>query len=239
MEIINKKDNELVFKAKIDESLANSIRRYVGEVPVLAVDVVEISKNDSPLYDETIAHRIGLIPIKTEKEVTEKTEGKLKLSVKKEGEVNSGELSGNVDVVYDKIPITILSKDQELELTANVKTGKGSEHAKFSPGLIFYRGVAEISMDKEFKEEVQRTCPGNEVKEKGDKIVIIDDKEKEICDVCEGICERAKKEAETNYTDELIINVESFGQLDVKDIFKKSVDVLKKDLTEVGKKISK
>ena len=94
-------------------------------------------------------------------------------------------------------------------------------------------------MDKEFREEVQRTCPGNEVKEKGDKIILIDDKEKEICDVCEGICERAKKEAETTYGDELILNIESFGQLDSKDIFKKSIDALKKDLNEVGKKVSK
>ncbi|MCK4647381.1 DNA-directed RNA polymerase subunit D [Candidatus Pacearchaeota archaeon] len=237
MEIINQKDNKLIFKAKIDESLANAIRRYVGEIPVLAVEEVEISKNDSPLYDETISHRIGLIPIKTDKEINEKTEAKLKLSVKREGEVYSGELKGDVEGVYDKIPITILTKNQELELTANVRAGKGDEHARFSPGLIFYRGVAEIIMDKEFRGEIQKVCLDNEIKEKGDKIIVIDDKEKEVCDVCEGICERAKKKAETNYNDELIINIESFGQLDVKDIFKKSIGALRKDLNEVSKKI--
>ncbi len=237
MEIINKKDDKIIFKAKIDESLANAIRRYVGEIPVLAVDEVEISKNDSPLYDETISHRIGLIPIKTDQEINKKTEGKLKLSVKREGEVYSGELTGNVKVVYDKIPITILTKDQKLELTANIRAGKGDEHARFSPGLMFYRGVAEIIMDKEFRGEIQKICLGNEIKEKGDKIIVIDDKEKEICDVCEGICERAKKKSETNYGDELIISIESFGQIDAKDIFKKSIIVLKKDLAEVSKKI--
>jgi len=237
MEIINKKDNKLVFKAKIDDSLANAIRRCVGEIPTLAVDEVEISKNDSPLYDETISHRIGLVPIKFSKEINEKTGAKLKLSVKKEGKVYSGELKGNVDVVYDKIPITILTKDQELELIATVKFGKGDEHARFSPGLMFYREVAELTMDKEFKEEIQKICSTNEIKEKGDKIIVIDDKEKEICDICEGISERAKKKAETNYRDELIISLESFGQIDTKDIFKKSIAALKKDLTEVSKKI--
>ncbi|HDL75052.1 MAG TPA: DNA-directed RNA polymerase subunit D [bacterium] len=237
MEIIKKKDDKIIFKAKIGESLANAIRRYVGEILVLAVDEVEISKNDSPLYDETIAHRIGLIPVKTDKEINVKTEGKLKLSVKGEGKVYSGELKGNVDVVYDKIPITILTKNQELELIANIKAGKGEEHAKFYPGLIFYRGVAEITMDKEFRGEIQKLCPDNEVKEKGDKIIVVDDKEKEICDVCEGICEKAKKKSETNYRDELIINIESFGQLDAKNIFKKSISALKKDLAEVSKKI--
>ena len=154
MELINKKDDKLIFKAKIDESLANAVRRYVGEIPVLAVDEVEISKNDSPLYDETIAHRIGLIPIKTDKAITKETKGKLKLSVKKEGEVYSEELKGNVKIAFDKIPITILTKDQELELVADVMAGKGDVHAKFSPGLVFYRGLAEITMDKDRKSVV-------------------------------------------------------------------------------------
>jgi DNA-directed RNA polymerase subunit D len=237
METINKKDTKLIFKAEIEESLANAIRRYVGEIPTLAVDDVEISKNDSPLYDETISHRIGLIPIKTDKDVNEKTKAKLKLSIKKEGKVYSGELKGDVEVVYGKIPITILTKDQELELIANVRAGRGDEHARFSPGVMFYRGVAEITMDKEFKEEVRQICPANEIKEKGDKIIVLDDKEKEVCDICEGLSERAKKKSETDYKNELIITIESFGQVDVKDIFKKSIKVLKKDLAEVSKKV--
>ena len=237
MELVNKKNNKIVFKAEIEESLANAIRRYIGEIPILAVDEVEISKNDSPLYDETISHRIGLIPIKTDKVVTEKTKGQLKLSVKKDGTVNSGELKGDVDIVYDNIPITILTKGQELELSASVKSGKGNEHARFSPGLMFYRSMAEITMDKEFIEEVKKVCPNNEIREKGNKIIVIDDKEKGICDVCEGICEGKKEKSETNYGDELIISIEPFGQIDAREIFKKSINAIRKDLTEVSKKI--
>ncbi len=237
MEIINKKNDALVFKAEMEESLANTLRRYLNEISVLAIDDVEIVKNDSPLYDETIAHRIGLIPIKTGKEVNEKTQGNLKLSVKKEGKVYSGDFDGSVEVVYDKIPITILAKDQEVELTVDVRAGKGKEHARFSPGLMFYRRSAEITMKKEFKEEVKKICSENEIKEKGDKIIVIDDKTKEVCDLCEGICERAKEKSETTYGKELILNVESFGQMEPADIFKKSIATLKKDLTEISKKI--
>ncbi len=237
MELVNKKDNKFVFKTEIEESLANAIRRYVGEIPILAVEDMEISKNDSPLYDETVAHRIGLVPLKAEKVVTEKTEGKLKLSVKKEGAINSEELKGDFDVVYGNIPITILSKGQELELVANVKSGKGSKHAKFSPGLMFYRNASEITMGKEFATEIKKSCPKNEIKEKGDKLIIIDDKEKEILDFCEGICERAGKKSEINYGKDLIVSLESFGQIDVKDIFNKSIDALRKDLAEISKKI--
>ncbi len=237
MELVNEKDNKFVFKAEIEESLANAIRRYIEEILILAVEDVEISKNDSPLYDETIAHRIGLTPLKAENVVTEKTEGKLKLGVKKEGIVNSEELRGDFDVVYGNIPITILSKGQELELVANVKPGRGSKHARFSPGLMFYRNASEITMDKEFAAEIKKTFPKNEIKDKGNKLVIIDDKEKEILDFCEGICERAGKKSEINYGKELIVSLESFGQMNVRDIFKKSIDVLKKDLAEISKKL--
>jgi len=64
MELIEKKENQITFIAEADERLMNSIRRYVNQIPVLAFDEVVISRNDSPLYDETIAHRMGLIPLK-------------------------------------------------------------------------------------------------------------------------------------------------------------------------------
>ena len=64
MEIIERKENQITFRAEISDSLANAVRRYINQIPILAIDEVEIYKNDSPLYDETVAHRIGLIPLK-------------------------------------------------------------------------------------------------------------------------------------------------------------------------------
>lgn len=236
MQIINKKDNQVVFKIETDETIANSIRRYLSEIPILAIDEVEIFKNDSPLYDETIAHRMGLIPLKMEKLSKEDS---LKLVSKKEGIVYSGEIQGAIKPVYDKIPITSLNKGQELEIVANVKFGKGKEHSKFSPGLMFYRNVSEIKIDKSFYNELKRACPNTDIQEKGDKLIIIDDKQKEICDVCEGICEKVGKKAEVEIRNELVITLESFGQLKPEEIFKKSIDELKKDLSDFLKKIEK
>ena len=136
MKIMNKKDKQIEFIAETVESLANAVRRYLNQIPVIAVDEVEISKNDSPLYGETIAHRIGLIPLKMDKLISEKTIVKLKLSAKKEGIVYSGELTGGVKVVYDKIPITSLKKGQELEIVAIAKVGKGNKHSKISPRIM-------------------------------------------------------------------------------------------------------
>ena len=62
-----------------------------------------------------------------------------------------------------------------------------------------------------------------------------------MCDVCIELCEKiGKKDAiSINPTNELIITVESFGQLDVKEIFKRSIEELKKDLKEISSLISK
>ena len=236
MKLIEKTKDQLVFSAEMDESIANAIRRYVGQIPIIAADELEISRNDSPLYDETIAHRVGLIPLKMDKSAEK---GKLKLNVKKEGTVYSGDIKGHPEVIYKNIPITTLDKGQELEFTATVRLGKGVEHAKFSPGLMFYRDSVEISMDREFLDEVKKIFPDAEIKEKAGKIVILDDKKREMVDVCEGICNKKKKKAEITSKNELIITIESFGQMDAKDMFKESIDVLKKDLASVTKAIDK
>ena len=237
MEKVEKKENRLIFRAGIEESLANAIRRYLNQVPVLAIDEVEIIKNGSALYDEVVAHRLGLIPLKMDKMITEKNRGKLKLAIKKEGFVNSGELKGNVKTVYDNIPITFLDKDQEIELVGITKAGKGVEHVKFSPGLMFYRNITKTKIDRNLFEEIKKICPDCNFEEKGDKITLIDDGAKEVADIIEGLANKADKKAEVEVEKDLIITLESFGQMDTKDIFTKSIEALKKDLAELSKKI--
>lgn len=187
----------MIFEAGASSSLINAIRRYVLEVPTLAIDEIEVFKNDSPLYDEMIAHRLGLITIKMSKSLSEKNTPRFKLSVKKEGTVHAKDLRGGMDVIFPNTPITVLGKGQELEIVAETKIGKGKEHSKFSPGIIFYREAGDIDGDKEDSSDSKKNS--------GD----------------------------------LVITVESFGQMGVKDIFLDSVKELKKDLTEFSKKVSK
>ncbi|MBI4116951.1 DNA-directed RNA polymerase subunit D [Candidatus Pacearchaeota archaeon] len=237
MKIIEKNENKIVFEADIKDVLANAIRRYVNHIPTLAVDEIEISKNDSPLYDEMIANRIGLIPLKADK--SGKKEPKIKLNVSKEGMVYSEEMKGEAKPSYDRIPITYLNKEQELELEASTKIGTGIEHSKFSPGMIFYRNVSEISMDKKMKEKIKAMIPNSEIKEKGNKISVLDNGKKEIVDLCESICNEDGEKPEIEIKDELIITVESFGQISPEEIFKKSIEELEKDLSEISKKMEK
>jgi DNA-directed RNA polymerase subunit D len=240
MKIINKKDKQITFTAEIDESLANSVRRYLNQIQVIAIDEIEISKNDSPLYDETIAHRIGLIPLKMDKLMDAKTVIKLKLIAKKEGMVYSGELTGKIKVVHDQIPITSLKKGQELEIIATAKVGKGSKHSKFSPGLMFYKNVVDIQIDKNCPQEVINICPQKILKTENGKIIVEDNYKCDMCEACVELCKKQGKDSiKLIPTKELTITLESFGQLTIEEIFKKSIEALKKDLTIVAKKINK
>ena len=61
----------------IDASLANALRRIMlSEVPSMAIETVHIFENSSILHDETLAHRLGLIPIYADpNQFQEKKEG--------------------------------------------------------------------------------------------------------------------------------------------------------------------
>ena len=104
---------------------------------------------------------------------------------------------------------------------------------------MFYRNLSEITIDKEFYGEIKRVFPDANIKEKGNKIIILDDKKKDLADFCEGIANKHKKKAEINSKGELIITLESFGQMSVENIFKKSVETLKKDFSSLAKEIGK
>ena len=236
MKQIKKTNDQIVFSSDMGISLANSIRRYFNNVPVVAIDELEISKNESPLYDETIAHRVGLVPLKMGKG---KVSDKITLDVKRQGIVYSGDFKGGPEPVYETIPLTTLDKGQEIKFKATLKKGKGIEHSKFSPGIMFYRNLVSLTVDKEFYDEIKRVCPENEIKEKGQKIIIRDDMAKEIADVCEGIVNKGGKKAEIEDKGELVITVESFGQMKTKDIFLEAINVLKSDLKNISKDVKK
>ncbi len=222
MKLLKKSDEKIIFVTKIDETFANSIRRASFEVPILAIDEVEFYKNDSILYDEVLALRLGLIPLKTPDDMNLKEDcsckGKgcakctiqLKLQSVGEKTIYASELKGKVEVIYPKMPITKLEEGQELEFVATATLGKGIQHSKYVPGLVYYRNLV-----------VCKNCKSSHE--------ITDEKEEDIneCDIC------SKKNDELYQGKELVIFIESWGQIKAKDIFLKSVKAIKENLKDL------
>ena len=157
-----------------DLPLINAIRRAAyTDVPVMAVDVVEVFENNTVLYDEIIAHRLGLIPL-TSKEALQKYKRPeecekaelgdpncyvvLRLEIetgpREERIVYSGDLeTSDPDVrpVFDNMPIVVMAPDQRLRLQAYARLGYGREHAKWMPVSVAahrYLPILEFNLDE-------------------------------------------------------------------------------------------
>ena len=171
IEVLEKDDKNMRLLIRgVNVPFMNALRRIVNaEVPCMAVDEAVMIENSSILQDEIIAHRLGLIPLKTDldsynlpEECPCKSEFgcnlcrvTLTLDVEsKEGTrtVYSGELkSENPDVmpVSNKIPIIKLAKEQKLRLEAYARLGKGKTHAKWQPvSMCTYKYLPKIEIDK-------------------------------------------------------------------------------------------
>lgn len=234
MEIIKNTAEEIAFTSGMNISLANAIRRSTGEIPILAVSEADIYKNDSVLYDEIITHRLGLLPLKNQK-MKEGEVIEMKMKVKGKGDsfmVLAKELDG--DVVYPDTPIVLLSEGQKIELVAKAKIGKGNDHARFMPGLVFYKHLAKIKISGEGEKQTELAELYPEVFEKfGDKIKV---KNAAACDLDQ---EDMKNYPGVNisFDDTLVFSIESWGQIDAKEIFTESCKILKENLSEISKAI--
>jgi len=141
----------------MDRSYANAVRRFcIAEVPSMAIDDVVILENSSVLYDEILAHRLGMIPIKTDLDRYNLPEdcdcgnplgchkcrvlfvldakGKDKVSTVYSGDLVSEDRE--VRPVSESIPLVKLVQGQSVKLEAYARLGRGKEHAKWQPCTV-------------------------------------------------------------------------------------------------------
>tara|TARA_Y100000310_G_scaffold345284_1_gene463419 strand:+ start:8957 stop:9658 length:702 start_codon:yes stop_codon:yes gene_type:complete len=232
MQTILNTPEKLILKIDANEPLANAIRRSLSEIPTLAIDDVEIFKNDSALYDEVLAHRLGLVPIKTEKSMSDKTKIDFKLSVKGPGVVYSGDLKGPGDIIYDKIPLTLLNENHKVELVATATLGVGLQHAKFKPGLCYYSHLLEIKSSPEIDKIIQSAKTKSRISpEKKGTTWFCDLPDATVANI-----QKIDKEAVKD-SNELLFVIESFGQIPAKDILLGATKALSSNLDNFSKKI--
>lgn len=258
LKILEKKGNNLTFViSKTNSAFVNTLRRLIiDEVPTMAIEDVEFKKNDSVLYDEMIAHRLGLIPLTTDlkgynlpEKCTCKGEGcakcevHLTLKTKASGVIDANKLKSKdpkIAPVHEEMPITKLLEEQELELVATAKLGKGKEHAKWSPGLAFFKQKPVIEIkDADKAVDAVKLCPVDVFELRKGKAAVNTDNEMNchLCMACVDACPNAisVKGDDESY----IFTIESWGQLKPKDIAKQAIVELNEKVEEFKQLISK
>ncbi len=244
-------NNKMFFElGGVDISYANTLRRLcMDEVPVMAVEEVEFRKNDSGLYDEIIAHRLGLLPLKTDlksynlpSECKCKGKGcarcqlKMTLKAKGPGTVYASDIKSKdpkIKPVYPRTPIAKLDEGQKLELEATAILGLGKEHTKWSPCLAYYKEMADIRIKKQpdNKNEIVERCPESIFEIKDDKLVV-NKKKAADCSLCDECVEISNNNIEVKPKQEFLMTIESWGQLEPKEIVRTAIKNYDKQLDE-------
>ncbi|MFT7615225.1 MAG: DNA-directed RNA polymerase subunit D [Candidatus Woesearchaeota archaeon] len=207
---------------KTTPAYVNSLRRAViSLVPSLAIEDVQIYENNSALYDEIVALRLGLLPLTTDLKSYELPESydtttftaasSVKLSLEAQGPctVTADQLvtkDPKVVCAFPKMPIVLLLKGQSIKLEATAVLGQGKTHYKWAPGTAYYQHVPVVN-----KKDV---LPKD----------LAEKKSQEVLD-----------EDATTKEDEFIFTIESWGQLSPKDIMVEALTQLNTELSNISK----
>jgi len=254
IEILEESEFKIKFILKnASPALANSFRRAMkAEVPTMAVDYVDIYLNSSYFYDEVIAHRLAMVPIKTyldrfnmQHECACGGEGcpncqiSFRLNVEGPKVVYSGDfISDDPEVVFaiDNIPVLELFEGQQLMLEAVARLGTGREHAKFQPvSVCVYKIIPEIEINENCNGcgECIEACPRNVFEKEGDRVKVKDLMACSICEECVEVCEmNAINVKETN---NFLFTVEGTGALPVREVMRKALEILRSKAEEMNK----
>ncbi len=148
LQIINQDEQKISVKLQgMPLQYANAIRRIcLNGIPIFAIDTVDILENSSILADEGIAHRLGLIPLKTELSSIESNIESDKIMLTLDSgdttetrTVFSDEIKSQDDIIKpisEKIPIVTLAPNQRIKFEAHARLGRGTEHAKWNSSNI-------------------------------------------------------------------------------------------------------
>lgn len=224
-----------------DAALLNSLRRAaLNYVPTLAIENVSIYENSSILFDEFLAHRLGLLPVKMDLRHYKKGD-KIKLLLQAEGPgmVYAKDIKctdPKIEIVDKKIPLVKLNKGQKIKAEMEALVGEGKEHTKWQPAIIGYRNLPIIASGKECDqcEACIKACPVNVLEIKARKVVLKDPLGCILCGKCRDVC---RKEALTLDIDKdsFIFNIESHGTLSNSEILSAAVKELESKIKDFQK----
>lgn len=266
LEVLEKNDSKLVFVVSgISIEMINAIRRIIlSQIPVMAIDEVIILKNDSPLYDEIVAHRLGLIPLKTNLDIYNLPRDcecggygcalcqvsltcEITNTTNKSMIINSGELKSNdpdIIPVHNEIPILKIDKNSKVIIEAYAILGTGKDHAKFSAvSNCVYRFYPVIEFDESKLTDIEelnlivKMCPEKLFELSNKKLKLKDDYWK-TCTLCKSCKENSEGKIKVSWKDTTyIFTLESDGVLPFDVIIKKAFEIFLNKISEFTEKL--
>jgi len=257
IEILNENEKEMSFVLRDSTvAFANALRRaMLNEVPTMAIDVVTFHENSSALYDEILAHRLGLIPLRFPLDVYNmknecKCKGKgcsrcevkilfdsKKLRKERKNQeklvVTAGDLEYSDKEVYPvskDIAIVELLPGQELKFEATAVLGLGKEHAKWQASNTSYKMLPVVKISSSKCNQCGacvNVCPRGVFEKKGEKVVVKQADACILCKACVDVCENRAITVEGSESD-FVFTVETTSGLTPREILKSALSSLKK-----------
>jgi len=240
----------------VSSSFANALRRSIlAEVPVLAIDDVNIYENTSVLFDEQLSLRMGLIPLKTDlksyslpEECTCKGEGcpscQLSLTLSAEGPkiVYSGDLVSTdpkVQPADPMIPIVELKEKHKVVVEAIARLGTGRKHSKWQAGVASgYKNMPVLTIGEcDYCGKCVEVCPRNILKMNGNKIKVVDIIECSMCTLCEEACDMGSIRVSSD-PESFVMTFETTGALTAAELGIEAANSIKKRAEQLSEILS-
>jgi len=266
IQILEKTDEYMRFIVSgVNVPFVNALRRIMlTEVPTMAIDEIVILENSSILNDEILAHRIGLIPIKTDLDsyglpeeckcesefgcnlcrssLTLETEATDKTLT-----VYSGDMKPeNPDIapVSDKIPLVKLAPEQRVKFEAYARLGKGRKHAKWQPvSMCTYTHLPEVKIDAKRCDacgKCAKVCPEAILIETAEGIKTQNMLECTLCMDCVDACPQDSTAVEVSWDKKaFIFRIESTGALPVERIVTEAANIFDKKIKDFSDQLKK
>jgi len=264
LEVVEKTEDSLALIIhSLPLGLINAIRRImIAEVPSMAIDDVLIVENSSFIYDEVLAHRLGLIPLITDLDSFVKpedcdcgeplgcgrcravllldVEAKDSIRVVYSSDLKPDPSNPTVRPVNPDIPIAKLAPGQRIKLEAYARLGVGLQHAKWQPVTVCYhRYIASITIHRDRCDGCGRcvdVCYRKVLALINGIVSPVNILECTLCNDCVTSCPRAAIEVRPE-KDSFYLKFETTGSLPPQRIFEEALKILRAKASEFVSKL--
>lgn len=233
----NKKTYELrLLISDITPQFLNVLRRTIEEeVRTLAIEDVYVIENTSAMWDEMIAHRLGLVVLNTPESLSYEDKVELYLEKKGKGYVLASDIKTDREDVYPVYPDTIiayLGENHSIKIKMEATFGRGKEHIKWKPAHVYYYRLVDLKLKEPLDKAEKEKLAMLGVKIKGKKIDIPKSKlyDRTFLDAVYSV---SRYKIEEIPKEEFVFVIESYGQYTAEKIMNLAIYELKNKLKEL------